>query len=138
MTLLYLVHNLNFSKVRPAITLFTKKHYFVLNFDLRLSKNANLDLIVPGSGRGLTGLSSSLMTSSIPSGTSLAPPGTFNGVAMDNLRPSRNCLDILLAVRLCMYDCLLMGLSDLLYSTSAFKKSRLFLLDGCGERIHIY
>lgn len=86
-------------------------YHLLLNLVLRLSKNASLVLIVPGSGTGLPGRLDSLVTS--PSGTSLEPPGTLIGVDMDSLSPSRNSLVILLAVRLCMYICLFGCLSGL-------------------------
>lgn len=86
-------------------------YYLLLNLVLRLSKNANLVLIVPGSGTGLPGLLDSFVTS--PSGISFEPPGTLIGVDMDSLSPSLNSLVILLAVRLCMYTCLFACLSAL-------------------------
>lgn len=86
-------------------------NYLLLNLVLRLSKNASLVLIVPGSGNGLPGLLDSLVTA--PSGISFEPPGTLIGVDMDSLSPSLNSLVILLAVRLCMKTCLFACLSAL-------------------------
>lgn len=73
-------------------------YYLELNFDFKLSKNASLFLIVPGSGTGLPGRLDSFVISSVPSGISFEPPGTVRGVAMDSFSSSLNCFEILLAV----------------------------------------
>lgn len=100
------------------ITSSVSLNYLPLNLFLRPSKNASLVLIVPGSGTGLLGLLDSLVTSS-PSGISLDPPGIVNGMAIESLSSSLNCLEILLAVRLCM---------NTLLGFSAFMSFRMFSL----------